>query len=100
MYLYPLRLAYKKSLYVLFVEKTAVLKILMGKFFKLNIIVLKHVLYHSKSISTQKLFFIFLSIFWSFFAILGPKSQFLIGGIEIFLAHFKRVVLWSFRVIV
>ena len=85
-------------------------KFLMVKIFRIDIFILKYGLDHSKSISTKK-FFEKFSIFWSLFAILGPKNRsFEFFGIEIliffggggkeilnfFFTHFKSIVLRSF----
>ena len=53
-------------------------KFSMGKIFKLDIIVLKHVLDHSKSISTKTIF----ENFSIFLVIFGAKNRFfaLLGG--------------------
>ena len=61
-------------------------KFSMGKNFNLDIFILKHVLDHSKSISTKKNFRKFF-VFWSFIAIFGPKSRFF---------EFLRTKFWNF----
>ena len=50
-------------------------KISMGKIFKIDIIVLKYVLNHSKSISTKKIFFEKFSFFGHQFFEKMAKSQ-------------------------
>ena len=69
------------------------------KIFKIDIFVLKHVLDHSKSIPTKKIFrkiFDFLVIFCHFWAQKIDFLNFWGENFEIFFTDFKRILLQSF----